>query len=230
MRIQHKSEMVQNFANIMLKDFRKDSKKRTGLHRSDAIACPLKAYWRLTGLIKPIYTSQSVGILLIGTLAHIALHKNFDAQEKVYDLHGITITVDAILGELSGSNIEYPIESKTTRKRIYRKEDIPEEWIEQLAIAMSVMNVDKGYLMIFNVINFSITVWEIIMDEEERDMFTNAVIAIVGSILDAIAKKRPDLLQPKITECKWCPYRPMRKRNMGEGCQFYKPEPPKTSR
>jgi CRISPR/Cas system-associated exonuclease Cas4 (RecB family) len=217
--------MVQQFAEIMLKGFSKHSKERTGLHRSDAIACPLKAYWRLTGLIPAIYTSQNVGILLIGTLAHIALHQNFDAQEKVFDLHGVSVTVDAIMGQ-EGQK-QFPIESKTTRKKIYRKEDLPQEWIEQLAIAMAVMDVDTGYLMVFNVISFSITVWEISeMSKEEREMFLNGCVWQVGSILDAIEKKKPELLSPKFNDCEWCPYRPMRKRvDEDSGCPFYKPKP-----
>jgi len=227
MRIQHCSEMVQNFAEIMMEGFTKQSKTRTGLHRSDVIACPLKCYWRLTGLIKPIYTSQSVGILLIGTLAHIALHKNFDAQEKVFNLDGMDVTIDAILGKLHDSPIDYPIESKTTRKKIYRKEDIPEEWLQQLAIAMSVMNVDTGYLMIFNVITFSITVWEVNMRWDEREMFINAAKWQKNSILDAVAKLKPELLTPKRSECEWCAYKPMKKRELDAGCQYYNPMPRK---
>ena len=218
--------MVQNFAEILMSDFTKQSKTRTGLHRSDVIACPLKCYWRLTGLIKSIYTSQNVGILLIGTLAHIALHKNFDAQEKVFDLDGMDVTVDAILGKLHDSPIDYPIESKTTRKRIYRKEDLPEEWLQQLAIAMAVMNVDTGYLMIFNVITFSMTVWEITMRWDERNMFIDAAKWQKNSILDAVAKRKPELLQPKRSECEWCAYRPMRKRE-DVGCKWYNPMPRK---
>lgn len=217
--------MVQNFAEIIMKDFTKQSKERTGLHRSDVIACPLKCYWRLTGLIKAIYDSGSVGILLIGTLAHIALHKNFDAQEKVFDLDGMDVTVDAILGEENSSRIDYPIESKTTRKKIFRKEDIPEDWLQQLAIAMSVMHVDFGYLMIFNVISFSITVWEVALSFEEQEMFLRAAKYQKDSILNAIELRKPELLQPKRSECQWCPYRPMRKREMDAGCQFYNPLP-----
>jgi CRISPR/Cas system-associated exonuclease Cas4 (RecB family) len=223
MQINHKAEMVQKFAEIMMRDFSKDQKDRAGLHRSDAIACPLKAYWRLTGEKQAIYDSQNVGILLIGTLAHIALHKNFDAQEEVHDLHGVSVTIDAIFGLESGSGGKrYPIESKTTRKRIYSKADIPQEWLEQLGIAMGVLDVDLGYLMVFNVINFSMTVWEIAMSKDERQMFLDGCIYQVGSILNSVKEKKPELLQPKRTECKWCGYRPMRKRP--EGCPWYKVE------
>jgi CRISPR/Cas system-associated exonuclease Cas4 (RecB family) len=224
MRIEHKSEMVQNFAEIMMSDFTEKSKSRTGLHRSDVIACPLKCYWRLTGLIKPIYSSSSVGILLIGTIAHLVLHKNFDAQEKVFDLDGMDVTVDAILGEKSGSKIDFPIESKTTRKQIFRKEDLPEEWLQQLAIAMSVMGVDKGYLMIINVVSFAMTVWEISLSDEEREMFKKAAIYQKNAIIDAINQKKPELLHAKRSDCQWCPYAPMRKRD-GDGCPYHNPLP-----
>lgn len=221
MQINHKAEMVDAFAKIMMRDFSRDQKDRSGLHRSDAIACPFKGYWRLTGEIKAIYDSQNVGILLIGTLAHIALHKNFDAQEEVHDVHGINVTIDAIFGLESGSSGKrYPIESKTTRKKIYGKGDIPQEWLEQLGIAMGVLDVDLGYLMVFNVITFSMMVFEISMNKEERQMFVDGMIFQVGSILDSIKQKKPELLQPKHIECKWCPYRSMRKRE-GNGCPWY---------
>jgi CRISPR/Cas system-associated exonuclease Cas4 (RecB family) len=216
--------MVQRFADIMLKDFSVQQKDRNGLHRSDAISCPLKAYWRLTGEIQAIYDSQNVGILLIGTLAHIALHKNFDAQEEVHDLHGVSVTIDAIFGLESGSDGKrYPIESKTTRKRIYSKADIPQEWLEQLGIAMGVLDVDFGYLMVFNVISFSITVWEIQMSKEERQLFLDGCIWRIGSILDAVKQHKPELLEPKRIECRFCPYRPMRKRS-AMGCPWYRTE------
>jgi hypothetical protein len=184
----------------------------------------LKGYWRLTGEINAIYDSQNVGILLIGTLAHIALHQNFDAQEEQHDLNGIKITIDAIFGLNSGSGGKrYPIESKTTRKRIYSKADIPQEWLEQLGIAMGVLDVDIGYLMVFNVIAFSMTVWEVSMRKEERQLFLDGCVWGVGVILDAVDKRKPELLSPKRIECKWCPYRPMKKR-IGNGCPWYKVE------
>lgn len=222
MRIEHKSEMVSKFADILMRDFSHQQKDRGGCHRSDAISCPLKAYHRLTGDVQAIYDSGNVGILLIGTLAHIALHKNFDAQEEVHDVHGISVTIDAIFGAESGSGgIRYPIESKTTRKKIYGKGDIPQEWLEQLGIAMGVLDVDLGYLMVFNVITFSMMVFEISMNKEERQMFVDGMVFQVGTILNSVEQKKPELLQPKRMECHWCAYRPMRRRE-GNGCPWYR--------
>jgi hypothetical protein len=157
-------------------------------------------------------------------LAHIALHRNFDAQEEQHDLHGIAVTIDAIFGLNSGSGGKrYPIESKTTRKRVYSKADIPQEWLEQLGIAMGVLDVDIGYLMVFNVISFSITVWEITMNKEERQLFLDGCVYQVSIILDAVDKKTPQILQPKRIECHFCPYRPMQKR-IKQGCPWYRVE------
>lgn len=213
MKISHNSEMVKKFTEIMLKQYYEQSvTKRTGLHRSDAISCPLKAYWRITKLIEGIYSSTDVGILLLGELAHIALHKNFDAQEKVYMIADqLHVTVDAIFGK-------YPIETKSTRKKIYRREDLLQSWLEQLAIAMAVMKENTGYLMVINIINFSVAVWELNMNEEEREMFLNNCIWQILSILDSVQKKDPTLLTPKTDECMNCPYRPMKVR---AGCMFY---------
>ena len=215
MNIKHNSEMAQQFSEIMLTDYYdKSVNHRTGWHRSDSIACPLKAYWRLTDEIKPDLGPNDVGILLLGELCHIALHKYFDAQEKRYDLGGVQITVDAIFGQ-------FPIETKSTRKKIYRKEDLLNEWIEQLAIAMAVMHVNTGYLMVMNIISFSLNVWEITMSTSELEMFGNSCVFQAFSIGDAISKKDPSLLSPKYNECALCSYRPKPRKDI-KGCSFFK--------
>jgi hypothetical protein len=63
------------------------------------------------------------------------------------------------------------------------------------------------------------------MNKEERQLFLDGAIYQVGTILDAVEQKKPEMLQPKRIECKWCPYRPMRKRSAGtNGCPWYRVE------
>ena len=81
---------------MLTKFYQKSTVERTGFHRSDAISCPLKADWRITGEVEQEYGTRDVGMLLLGTLAHIAMHEYFDAHEQVFKLHEIAITVDAI--------------------------------------------------------------------------------------------------------------------------------------
>jgi len=215
MIIRHDAKMAQEFATIMLSAFYdKSVVGREGWHRSDSIACPLKAYWRLTGEIEPDLGATDVGMLLLGELCHIALHKYFDAKEKVFDLGGINVTVDAIYKV-------FPIETKSTRKKIYRKEDLLDEWLEQLAIAMAVMGVNTGYLMIMNIITFSLTVWEISMSTDELNMFGNACLFQNYSISDAVKKRDPSLLKPKYKDCAYCSYRPKPRKDK-KGCPYFK--------
>jgi len=215
MQIKHNSEMANEFSKIMLTAYYDRSVLgREGWHRSDAISCPLKAYWRLTGEINPDLGPNDVGILLLGELCHIALHKYFDAQEKHFDLGGIAITVDAIHGA-------FPIETKSTRKKIYRKEDLLNDWIEQLGIAMAVMGVNTGYLMIMNIISFSLNVWEITMSTDELNMFANSCQFQALAIGDAIEKHNPSILSPKHVECINCSYRPKPRKDI-KGCPFFK--------
>lgn len=213
MKIQHNADKVKEFAERILKFHYEDKTKgRTGIHRSDALECPLKCFWRVSGQVKPEFRSKDVGVLMIGEMAHQVLEKGFDAQEKVYDLGGIQVTIDAIAGE-------YPCEIKTTRKRIFRAADIPKSWVDQLTIGMSVMDVDVGYLMILNIINFSLTVWEFNMSKEERELTRNAFVWQILNILDAIQRNNPDLLKPKYDECEWCVYRPSKQN---ANCKYYK--------
>lgn len=218
MRIKHDSEKVAEFSRIMLTEYYEQSKRRTGFHRSDSIGCPLRTYWRFVGGIEPSYTTRDVGTLLLGTLAHVAMHKYFDYQEKIFKLGEIYITVDALYGK-------YPIETKTTRKKIYRKEQLLQSWIEQLAIAMSVMGINKGYLMVMNIISFGLTVWEVTMTDAEREMFAKQCLWQILLISEAIKEKDPSKLTPKTNNCGWCPYKPTRGK---KGCPYYVPYvPPK---
>lgn len=215
MRIFHNAEIVVKFTEKMLKQQIEMSKKRSGIHRSDIIACPMKCYNRLTGM-QAMYDTKHIGYFLLGNLAHIALHQNFTAQEyevKVADL--IEIHVDALEGTI-------PVETKTTRKRIYRKEQIPNEWIEQLAFAMSYLNSNIGYLMIVNLISFAVMVWQIEMNDEEKETFKKAFEWRVLTLLDAVTNKTPEKLEIKREECLNCEYRPQAKRK-DSGCPRYNP-------
>jgi len=205
--------MVKEFAERILGQYyRVHTLGRKGWHRSDAIACPLKAYWRITGEVKGEFRSRDVGILMLGQMAHVVLERGFDVQEKVIKVGEIAITVDAMYGE-------HPVEIKTTRRKIYRKEDLPRAWIEQLSIAMSAMGANVGYLMVINIISFALNVWEFTVTEEDKQLVLHTFIWQIMSIADSVKKKDPSLLTPKHNDCQWCYYRPSREN---KGCPFYK--------
>jgi hypothetical protein len=220
-RISHDAEMVKIVADRLLKEFYKDKTLgRTGYHRSDAISCPLRAYWRLTGEVQGEYRSHDVGIMMLGEMAHVVLERGFDYKEKIIKVGEVNVTVDATLDD-------FPIEIKTTRKQIYRKEDVPREWQEQLSIAISVMDKDYGWLLIMNVITCAFMCFKFDMSPDEREMFRQAFIWQILSIADAVKQKKPELLTPKYDECGFCYYRPT-KTNLN-GCKFYR-QPPKKPR
>jgi hypothetical protein len=213
MRIKYNGEMIKEFADKVLSyHYEKTTVGRKGFHRSDAISCGLKGYWRITGEVKGEYRSKDVGIVMIGEMAHQILEKGFDAQEKVFDIAGVQVTIDAIHGDK-------PLEWKTTRKNIFRKEDIPKDWVEQLAIGMAVMNVETGYLAIINIINVSFMVFEFSMSEPERELTRNAFIWQIMNIAEAIDKKDPSQLKPRYEDCEWCVYRPSK---TNRNCPYYK--------
>ena len=220
MRIEHQPQLVKEFAEkILTYHYEKSTLGRKGWHRSDAIACPLKAYWRITGEVKGEYRSRDVGVLMVGEMAHIVLERGFDAQEKIFDIAGIAVTIDAISGQ-------YPVEIKTTRKRIFRSSDIPRSWIEQVSIAISVMNVEYGYLFIMNIINFSVTVWKFTIPEPERELVLHAFVWQILNVADCIQQHKPELLTPRYEECMYCLYRPSK---LNRNCPYYKKLDPKKS-
>ena len=213
MKIESDSEKVKEFAEKVLSyHYEKTTVGRKGFHRSDAISCPLEAYWRITGEVKGEYRSKDVGVVMIGEMAHQIIEKGFSAAEKVFEIAGVQVTIDAIDGDK-------PLEWKTTRKQIYRKEDIPKDWVEQLAIGMAVMNVDTGYLAIINIINVSFLVFKFTMSESERELTRNAFIWQIMNIAEAIDKHNPDQLKPRYEDCHWCHYRPSK---ANRNCPYYK--------
>lgn len=215
MKIESNSEMANTFAErILSSHYEQNTKGRTGWHRSDGIVCSLEAYWRITGEVKGEYRSKDTGIVLIGEIAHGFLERGFDAQEKIFLIEGIKVTIDAIHGE-------FPVEAKTTRKQIYKKEDIPKDWVEQLAIGMSVMDVDKGYLMIINIVSAAFLVFEFTMSPQERELTRTAFLWQIRNIANAIDKKDPSLLKPRYSDCHWCHFRPSKEH---QNCPYYKKE------
>lgn len=213
MRIQYNGDATKEFSERILSyHYEKSTLERKGWHRSDAISCPLEAYWRLTGEVQGEYRTKDVAIVMFGEMAHTVIEKGFDYQEKVFDFGGVQVTIDALAGK-------YPVEIKTTRKRIFRKEDIPTDWSEQLSIAMSVMDADIGYLLIINIINGAFMVFDFSMNPDERELTRNAFIWQILSIADSVQKHKPEILTPKYEDCFWCYYRPSKQN---KGCPFYK--------
>jgi hypothetical protein len=218
-KIKYNGDKTKEFSECILSyHYEKSTLGRKGWHRSDAISCPLEAYWRLTGEVKGEYRTRDTVTVMIGEMAHQVLEKGFDYQEKVFNFHDVQVTIDAIAGNC-------PIEIKTTRKKIFSKDQIPADWTEQLAIGMSVMDVDTGFLLIINIINGTFMVFDYTMNAEERELTRQAFIWQILSIADAIEKKNPDLLKPRYSDCHWCYYRPSKQ---SAGCKYYKKEEDKS--
>lgn len=213
MRIDYNPEMTKVFSERILRDhYERTTLGREGWHRSDAISCPLQAYWRITGEVKGSFRVRDVGIFLVGEMGHVLLERGFDYQEKIVDFYGIKVTVDAIHGK-------YPVEIKTTRMNICRKENLPREWVEQLSIAISVMGAPKGYLMVLNIVTLQFRVWEFkYFTEKERELFRKVFLNQILAIADAVDKRNPKLLKPKYKDCKFCYYRPY---ETNKGCPFF---------
>lgn len=209
-------EIAQKFTDLMLTAYSSENiKGRSGIHRSSIIDCPLTLYYTETGEAEQHFDENNVGIWLLGELCHIAFTKYFDAREKVFNLAGIKVTIDAIY------NSKFPVELKTTRKKIYRREDLLNDWIHQLSIGMAVMESDVGYLIVMNIITFKLQVYEFHTTKEEREKILEHSLWTIIDISNAIKERNPNLLKPKYEKCKTCSFRPIKgvdKKN----CLFYR--------
>jgi len=235
--------MANKFTEVILKNFIEHSKDRSGIHRSDIICCPHKPFNRMVLGIPAIFSSETIGVFLVGELSHLLLHKNFSAQEyEIMVANLVSMHIDAIAStgdfqnligiEDWGVDAKRPLESKTTRKFIHSREDIPNEWLEQLAFGMSYLGVEVGYIMVENLLaGIPVMVIKITMNAQERDMYKDAFLWKINIISNFLLTKDDSNLEVHRYECKHCEYKPCKKRREqypeNEGCKFYNPYPEK---
>ena len=172
------------------------------IHRGDLIYCLRKAYFRLVGIPAP--EVPVIEFSIIGKTLHRIIEDSFRYVEQEVEKDGISATVDIVASFVGGS---LPIEVKTTRKRILDAGDIPVSYIEQLAIAMVMMNSDKGLLAILNIVTTELQVWLLQMTLKQRQTFWREILRRKTLLEKAIKLNNPLLLPRTLWMCSRCEYR-----------------------
>jgi CRISPR/Cas system-associated exonuclease Cas4 (RecB family) len=172
------------------------------INRSDLLYCLRKAYYRLMS-IEPSEHS-SLEFTVIGKTLHGIIERNFKYKEEEMEKDGISGTVDILM---LLQDKQFPIEIKTTRKTIVVAADIPTSYIEQLKMAMIMLNVNEGLLAILNVITAELQVWVIRITEEEKWRFWQEILRR-RNLVELAAKIKDVLILPRMYwMCPRCEYR-----------------------
>jgi len=180
------------------------------LHVYDVVYCPMKAYNRLTGITqKP--TKQVIGYLVFGIVAQKIVQALFPKEQCEYE----TTIEDLIYGHIDiYEMLTYPLEVKATRKRIFKRDQVPEGWILQLMTYMATRKAEKGWIVILNVFTNQISCFCCEMTEYELNSLRVTSLFIGSKIVEAVKARNPDLLDEylKLDECKSCMYKKCSKR------------------
>lgn len=174
------------------------------IHRGDLIYCLRKGYFRLMGIEPP--ELPFIEFSVIGKTLHRIIERSFKYTEEEVEKDGILGTID-IITPIAGKI--FPIEIKTTRKRIYSARDIPHVYLEQLKMAIIMRGTDEGLLAILNVITAELQVWVLRLSPEEKKTFWDEILRRKKLLEKAIKLKNPLLLPRTRWMCRKCEYAPL---------------------
>lgn len=125
--------------------------------------CPMKFVCRDLGFEKK-FTKESIGMMFIGVVAQKLIQWLYPMDEREFE----SCIEDIISGHLDVfEEKKYPLEIKASRKRIFKKEQLPDSWITQIAVYMAMESRYKGWIVIVNLVMCQIYAFCVDMNKEE---------------------------------------------------------------
>ena len=181
------------------------------LHVYDLIYCPVKAYNRLTGVPKKI-TKKDIGVLLFGAVSGKLVAELFPEDQREYET-----ALKNIIGHIDiYENHDIILEVKSTRRRMFKRNQIPLFWINQLKIYMALENKNVGYLVILSIFSSQILCFHLeLTDEELADKRLDCLLS-AQKIREAVKTHNPNMLEPIYEQCRWCWYKKCVRRKKGK--------------
>jgi len=139
------------------------------LHVSDLTACLMKPVCRLIGFERE-KPKASVGLMVFGIIAENVIAWTYPADVLQFKSSmNILKDEDDIFGHIDiYEEKKFPLEVKGTRKRIFKTNDLPVNWVEQLVSYMSMQGADKGWLVILNILSCQLMAFRIEMTQQDR--------------------------------------------------------------
>ena len=206
MRIYYDSEKTKELNEKIIKKFGKERQKRTSdfpIHVSDLIGCEMKFYCRMMGL-EESHTHKSIGMMVFGIIGQGIVQQLFPKNECEYE----TKLENFVFGHIDVyEKKKFPLEIKATRKRVYKKRNIPERWIKQLMAYMSMEHKRKGWLIFLNVFTSQVSAFCIEMTDDELLAYNMFLLGKAYKFKNAIENKSCDELEVSPDQYEYCEYK-----------------------
>jgi len=225
LKIYYDGDKADEISAKLFDHFNSHSGHRTTVHLSDTVHCEMKCYNRLTGMIEA-RDKRSAAFMLFGEVGQELLQRVYPEEECEFSIEGeLPLHIDIF------ENQEYPLEIKWSAQKIFRGEDIPNAWLQQLLGYMALTNKVVGWMVIVNLFTRELTTFKMISSLEELELQRHKIHDSVDRIDDAAKTKNPSKLVLVLDECPYCGFRPTRagKKIGNEGCISYVPRSRKDS-
>jgi len=172
-------------------------------HVSDLIMCPMKKICQVSGLPRSV-AKRAITMMLSGIVAQKLIQWLYTLKESEYE----ALIVGVAVGHVDVfESFMYPLEAKFSRKKILKREDLPQYWCRQLVSYISMVDKEKGWIIVINIFTSDIMAWCIEMNEEERSSQRKAITEAVKTLNYAINTKDYLKLFIHPSEYDFCQYR-----------------------
>jgi len=179
------------------------------LHVSDCVYCPVSAFCRLTG-IERHRTKTSIGLMVFGIVAEDVLASTYTKEEADCQ-HKTRIMLkedESIFGHMDIFEFyKFPLEVKASRKRIFKAEDVPKPWVEQLMSYMSMKGLGVGWLVIFNVFSTQMMAFKMILSKDDILGWLITMTMRGAKIKEAVNSEDSLILEIHPSDYEWCDYK-----------------------
>jgi hypothetical protein len=181
----------------------KSTEHGTEYHVYDVIYCPMKKICRALGFEKKV-TKKSIGLMLFGIVAQMLVQWLYPPEQREYQ----AMVYEIIQGHIDiFEDFEYPLEIKASRKRIFKRDQLPEKWVKQTMAYMAITGKKKGWILILNVFTCQVSAWCIEMTSKEILGQLVVMMHNATEIAKAIPTKDFDSLDVHPSEYQYCNYK-----------------------
>lgn len=179
------------------------TKRGKEFHISDVVCCPLQTYCRMKKFQRK-FTKKNVGMMLFGIVAQKLIQWLYSDGECEYEAW----IPDIVIGHIDiFEEHKHPLEIKASRKRIFKRSQIPQKWVEQIVCYMAMTSSKIGWLVILNVFSCQVSCFCVEMNDED---ILGQLVLISKTVNDrrrAVNLERPTMLRPNAEQYEFCYYK-----------------------
>lgn len=211
MKISYDKEKSRELLNRILAKFDKESegnKRANEMHVSDLTGCLMKPYCRFVGIEPEEPNDIAKGIMVFGIVAENVLGWTFSEDELQYDSSfGLVEADQDIYGHVDiMEDKTFPIEVKSTRKKVYSAKDIPIYWLEQLMSYLTMHSQNIGWIIFYNIVTTSIIAFKVEMTNQDILDWMIILNERAMTVRNAAAQKDPEIVPIMPKQYMFCQY------------------------